>query len=102
MDFEAGNLFIEGNNYTVQSKRRFFAYASVLQKDKCDCFDFAYDMSFGERGEHRDSRSGGKMHRTKGQIFINAFQGKLAEFALYRFLEHYNIETEKPDLEGPF
>ena len=75
MDYQAGDLRIEGNNYYVQDKKRFSAYASILAEDKKECFDFAYGMSYAKRGEHRDSRSGGNLHRTKGQIFINTFQG---------------------------
>lgn len=49
-------------------------------------FKFAYDMSFGHKGEHREYRSGGVHLRTAGEIFANTFQGKLAEIA---FLKYY-------------
>ena len=52
-------------------------------------------MSYGGEGAHRDSRSGGSMHRKKGQVFINTFQGKMAEYALYRFFLSKNIQMEK-------
>lgn len=94
MDFEAGDLRIEDNNYYVQNKKRFIKYAQIMDSDKKECFDFAYDMSYGKIGEHRDSRSGGLIHRKKGQIFINTFQGKMAEFGLYRFLISKNIKKE--------
>lgn len=97
LDYEAGELRIEGNNYYVQDKKRFQAYVSVLQEDKTECFNFAYDMSYGKEGEHRDLRSGGSEHRKKGQIFINTFQGKMAEYALYRYFSNRNISMEKPD-----
>lgn len=100
MDYEAGNLRIEveTNSFYVSEKKRFSAYASMIGNDKRECFDFAYGMSYGKEGEHRDSRSGGTMHRTSGQIFINTFQGKMAEYALYRYLLSKNIELEKPDV----
>lgn len=98
MDYQAGELHIEGNNYYVRAKKRFSAYASIFAADKEKCFDFAYGMSYAKEGEHRDSRSGGTMHRTKGQIFINTFQGKMAEFALYRYLRSRQIEVEEPDV----
>lgn len=44
-------------------------------------FDFAYDMTFGGKGQHRDHRSGGKHERRNGEIFANTFQGKIAECA---------------------
>lgn len=99
MDYQAGELRIEGNNYYVQDKKRFLAYTAMLQEDKEACFNFAYDMSYAGKGAHRDSRNGGVLHRTKGQIFINTFQGKMGEFALYRYLKSRQIEVEKPNLE---
>ena len=99
MDYRAGNLRIDGINYFVQDKKRFSAYASISIEDKKECFDFAYGMSYAMDGEHRDSRSGGSLHRTKGQIFINTFQGKMAEYALYRYLVNHQIEVDKPDIE---
>lgn len=40
-------------------------------------------MTFGRVGQHRDHRTGGTHKRRNGEIFANAFQGKLCEFALY-------------------
>ena len=99
MDYQAGDLHIEGIKYYVQNKKRFSTYAEILPNDKKECFNFAYGMSYANKGEHRDSRSGGNLHRTKGQIFINTFQGKMAEFALYRYLKDHQIDVNKPDTE---
>lgn len=101
MENEAWKLRIdiEKNSYYVHAIRIFKEYASMLKEDKEECFDFAYGMSFGNEGEHRASRSGGTIKRTPGQIFINTFQGKMAEFALYRFFQSKNICVEKPDTE---
>ena len=44
-------------------------------------FDFAFDMTFGNKGEHRSHRTGGTLQRKQGEIFSNTFQGKLAECA---------------------
>ncbi len=99
MDYQAGDLRIVGNNYYVQNKRDFQGFGNVSLEDKLECFEFAYNMTYAQKGAHRDSRSGGEIHRTMGQIFINTFQGKLAEFALYRYLEECYIDVEKPDLE---
>ena len=98
MDYQTSMLHAEGNNYYVQNKKRFLAYAEVSQEDKKECFEFAYNMSYARKGAHRDSRSGGNLHRTFGQIFINTFQGKMAEFALYRYLRERHIEVDKPDI----
>lgn len=58
---------------------------------------FAYDMTFGESGEHRSTRSGGTHRRKNGEKFADTFQGKLAEFAIYNQLyKTHNIN--EPDL----
>ena len=62
------------------------------------CFEFAWKMTFGHEGEHRNHRTGGNHNRKKGEIFINAFQGKLGECAIYN--QFYSIiPLEKPDFE---
>ena len=55
-------------------------------------------MSFGQSGLHRDHRSGGTYRRKKGEIFSNAFQGKLAEFATYEYLKCKGISVDEPDV----
>lgn len=95
---DAGDLRIVGNEYYVQAKRRFLAYSTMLASDKNKCFDFAFDMSYGKKGKHRNYRSGGSVHRTEGQIFINTFQGKMAEYAMYRYLKNKYIESNEPDV----
>lgn len=37
-------------------------------------FDFAYDMTFGKRGEHRDHRSGGTHTRKKEKFLLIHFK----------------------------
>lgn len=98
MEHDAGELRRVLNSYYVDKRKKFLKYATILQTDKDKCFNFAYNMSYAEKGAHRDSRSGGVMHRTKGQIFINTFQGKMAEFALYRYLKSRHIEVDEPDV----
>lgn len=55
-------------------------------------------MSFGGCGAHKSYRSGGQKNRTKGEIFINTFQGKLAEYAVYQYFISQNINTNEPDI----
>lgn len=45
-------------------------------------------MSYGT-GEHRN---GGELNRKNGEIFINTFQGKLAELAVYN--EIYKLSND--------
>lgn len=60
-------------------------------------FDFAYDMTFGRVGQHRAYRTGGTHIRRNGEIFANAFQGKLCEFAIYLELKDKH-DVDMPDL----
>ena len=62
-------------------------------------FDFAYNMTFGQSGEHRNHRSGGTHRRKNGELFINTFQGKMAEYGIYGFFISKGINLEPPDLE---
>ena len=48
-------------------------------------FDFAYRMTYGGEGAHRNRRIGSDTSRGTGMIFANAFQGKLAESAMCEF-----------------
>ena len=87
----------ETNSYYVNHPRDFVPYGTISNVDKFESFEFAYDMSYGKKGAHRAHRSGGSNVRAMGEIFINAFQGKLAEYALYRYFEKKNIYMKKPD-----
>ena len=88
----------EGNSYFITEKVLFEPLGRFGAETIEAVFKFAYDMSFGKGGEHRDHRSGGQHHRKNGEIFANAFQGKLAECAVYLLLkDKFNIS--EPDFE---
>ena len=87
------------NIYTINSKKDFKAINSFNPVSLKESFDFAYDMSFGKVGEHRDHRTGGSHKRKSGEIFINTFQGKLAEFSIYEIFKSHGVDIPKPDLE---
>lgn len=92
-----GKLQKKGENeYVVNNKRKFKRLGDLNYEDKIICFEFAYEMAFGN-GRHRIIRSGGKKGRRGGQIFINTYQGKMAEFAIYRYLLNKNILIAEPD-----
>lgn len=87
-------------SYRVSHKRDFVRNGILRQEDASECFDFAYGMTFGGSGAHRDHRSGGQSHRHMGEIFINTFQGKLAEFALYNYAVIVGeMSIDPPDTE---
>lgn len=52
-------------------------------------------MSFGNKGQHRDHRTGGNNKRKNGEIFINTFQGKLSEIAVSYFIRKLNKTASK-------
>jgi len=85
----------ENNKYYVTSKAVFEA-KSVDSSYLSKAFEFAFEMAFG-RGHHRNHRSGGKIQRSEKEIFVNAFQGKLAEVLLYNCLVENGIKCNEPD-----
>lgn len=90
-------LDISGNSYTVNRKVNFDKMGIFKPTTVISVFQFAYDMTFGAKGEHRHSRSGGSYFRNNLEIFSNTFQGKLSEFALANlFFKHKGFRA--PDL----
>lgn len=91
-----------GNDYFIE-KSKTFQTGNTFKNETIDkVFEFAYAMTFGD-GEHRDHRSGGNIKRKKGQIFINTFQGKLSELAIYNTFSQLNKKAyeklSKPDFD---
>lgn len=84
-------------NFFITNKKSFSNYHKFKKETIQKCFEFAWDMSFGYKGEHRDHRSGGEHHRKNGEIFINAFQGKLGECATYNLFSINGIKLDYPD-----
>lgn len=72
----------EGNSYYTTRKVPYCADRSFKTETVETVFEFAYKMTFGRAGAHRDHRSGGTHSRRNGEIFANTFQGKLAECAV--------------------
>ena len=75
-------LLQNGNEMSITHKKPFPSNAHAFKPETIKLvFDFAFDMTFGDVGEHRNHRTGGTIQRKKGEIFANTFQGKLAECA---------------------
>ena len=95
-------LLQQGNQYFITNKKKFRKGQIFKENTIKKVFEFAYAMTFGD-GEHRDHRTGGSIRRKKGQIFINTFQGKLSELAIYNvFAKNNKITYQKlspPDFE---
>jgi len=93
---------IEGNSYYIDNKSPFIQESKFKTTTVSKVFDFAYEMSFGKDGEHRKYRSGGQYNRRNGQIFINTFQGKLAELGVFNeFFKYNNVVYNSNDLSKP-
>jgi len=93
----------EGKSYYIEYKKKFESGLIFKEKTINKVFNFSYSMTFGNDGEHRDHRTGGIVNRKKGQIFINTFQGKLAELAIYNLIHASNQDAynriSPPDFE---
>lgn len=97
-------VLIKGKNTTVDiyeftNKKKFEKDGIFLNNRVKKMFDFAFDMSFGGKGEHRSTRSGGNKIRYNGEKFANTFQGKLAESAVQEYLATKGINLEDPDID---
>jgi len=86
-----------GRSFAITIKKPFRPIAAVDPLTLAQVFNFAYDMSFNSKGQHRLNRSGGTHQRRLGEIFANAFQGKLAECAIYSQLNNAGLAVPKPD-----
>ncbi|WP_061313253.1 hypothetical protein [Clostridium botulinum] len=91
-------LLVENGKYLVNKRRKYNPLGVFPNNILNKCFNFAYEMTLGNGGEHRDNRSGGSNHRKKGEIFINVFQGKLAEYGIWNEFAKRKIEIDSPDL----
>lgn len=89
-----------GNEVHINSKKRFSAIGTLKQNTVSLALDFAYEMTFGKSGEHRNHRSGGTHSRKNGEIFANTFQGKLCEFAIFNTLYKDFKELTVPDTDA--
>lgn len=84
---EFHKLVCNGNEMSITHKKPFDTAAKAFKPETIKkVFDFAFDMTFGNKGAHRAHRTGGTVYRKKGEIFSNTFQGKLAECAACNLL----------------
>lgn len=84
----------EGEYFYITKPKPYTKTHSFRPDTIIKVFDFAYQMSFGNKGKHRDHRSGGNHRRKNGEIFSNVFQGKLAECAIYNEVYKYGTTRD--------
>ena len=90
----------EDPNSLEITKRKFFTPSAQISKDGINkARDFASKMTSKQIGEHREYRTGGSHFRSTKEIFINAFQGKLAEVAFYEYFKDKYLQINEPDFE---
>lgn len=77
---------IKGNSFSVTGRKPFNPTGQIRPSTIETVTKFAFDMTYGSRGQHRDHRSGGTAKRSSAQILSDTFQGKLSEFALANVL----------------
>ncbi|WP_017257089.1 hypothetical protein [Pedobacter arcticus] len=91
--------FVAPSTYNIPpTSKRDFVPEPIASEYLAPSFDFAFNMSFGNAGHHRNHRTGGSAKRKNGEIFVNAFQGKVAEFVFYDWLKKHGITTSLPDV----
>ncbi len=87
------------NGVWITKKKQFKPIHTLKKTTLETSLKFAYDMTFGKNGEHRNHRTGGIYLRKNGEIFANTFQGKLSEFAVYNTLYKDFPNLNRPDTE---
>ena len=90
-------MSIMDGNYRVTRRANFTKIGTFKSSTVGSVIDFAFNMTFGSKGEHRHSRSGGTISRGNLEIFTNTFQGKLSEFAVANVLYKHK-DFKEPDL----
>lgn len=93
------NKMIRNNDSLFINNKKNFDSTNHVNYDYIKkVFDFAYEMTFGVSGQHRNHRSGGTHQRRNGEIFCDTFQGKISEFAIFQFFKD-KLNIMEPDLQ---
>lgn len=82
----------------IYSINRAVSFSEDINLDEftAEAFEFAFEMVYG-RGHHRRHRSGGRTIRKNEELFVNTFQGKLAEFGFFKRLLSAGIVLPAPN-----
>lgn len=82
--------------FDTYSKKEFAPDSKLKQESIQKCLYFASEMAYGT-GYHKSQSFGRNNYdRSQNEIFINTFQGKLAELAVYNELYAIGIRPDKP------
>lgn len=81
--------------FDSDTKKEFVPETRLKPESIKKCLLFASEMAYG-RGYHKSQSFGGtEYNRLPNEIFINTFQGKLAELAIYNELSALGIRPDK-------
>lgn len=83
-------LELNNNCYKITRSKKFIKEKDFKSSTIDKVFNFAYNMTLGNVGQHRTHRSNGIKDRKQYEIFYDTFQGKLAECAVANFLSPIN------------
>ena len=83
----------------ITSKRPFRPEISLEKSDVRKILNFAWEMTWGQSGEHRPNRSGGSQYRSNAMRFKDVVEGKCGEFAVRNFLIQQGNDPSEVDLE---
>lgn len=94
-------LTISRNNKLLipdECRSLFNSNAGLTMEQIKTCFQFAKNMADPNKdGAHNPNAFGGNEARDTNEIFQNAFQGKVAEFAFYNIFKH-RVSLGEPDM----
>ena len=82
----------DNHHYEINSKLIFGQRARAIchPSDLSQAFLFSWQMTFGRKGEHRSTRSGGQLARDHVRKFCDIFLGKLGEVAFFNLCQQRN------------
>ena len=84
--------------YVINAKKPFVGEIVLEKNEVREILRFAWDMSWGNAGDHRPNRSGGHQKRDKSIVFQDVFEGKCGEFAVKKKFNSLGIQTSEVDL----
>lgn len=87
---------LERNNdsYHIFSKKPFNSGNEIDTEHVSDSFEYAYNMSFNNE---KDSTCDNGSTQKNGEVFLNAFQEKLSEYAFYKMASPLASSISEPD-----
>jgi len=95
-------LSVSRNNKVIipdVCRREFISNGKLTINQVKRCFEFARKMADpNEFGAHNPNAFGGNERRDTDEIFQNAFQGKIAEFAFYNVFKN-RVSINEPDMD---